>query len=175
MVRSSLCRAARCCSRASLRALLDEFLKLDRDRALFNLKPRPKLPAPSSGPSGPNRLLSLRSLGFFLVFGVIFNSEGEACTCTYAFRLSEKVSFRLCVQNSHNHRVLWKATPEALSVPPRARVLGVDGPESAPGRVCGSWGGASLPVGTLTGDEARFTVALAVEGGGGEPATSVPF
>ena len=111
MVRSSLCRAARCCSRASLRALLDEFLKLDRDRVLFNLKPRPKLPAPSSGPSG--------SLG-------------------------------------------WAGRE-------------VDGPESAPGRVCGSWGGI------LTGRHpywrrgALYGGPLAVEGGGGEPATSVPF
>ena len=37
-----------------LRASLDEFLKLDRDRVLFGLKPRPKPPAPSSGRSGPS-------------------------------------------------------------------------------------------------------------------------
>ena len=37
-----------------LRAALDEFLKLDRDRVLFGLKPRPKPPAPSSGSSGPS-------------------------------------------------------------------------------------------------------------------------
>ena len=35
-----------------LRGLLDEFLKLDRDRVLFGLAPRPKPTAPSSGASG---------------------------------------------------------------------------------------------------------------------------
>ena len=41
--------------------------------------------------------------------------------------------------------------------------------------VLGAAPGASLPVGTLAGDEARFTVALAVEGGGGEPALASRF
>ena len=53
-------------------------------------------------------------------------------------------------------------------------LLGVDGPESAPRAACAA-PGASSPVGTLAGDEARFTVALAVEGGGGEPAPASRF
>ena len=36
-----------------LRVLLDEFLKMDRERALFGLAPRPKPPAPSSDTPAP--------------------------------------------------------------------------------------------------------------------------
>ena len=36
-----------------LRGLLDEFLKMDRERALFSLAPRPKPPAPSSDTTAP--------------------------------------------------------------------------------------------------------------------------
>ena len=39
-----------------LRKSLDEFLKLDRDRVLFGLTPRPKPPAPGGGsPEGPQQ------------------------------------------------------------------------------------------------------------------------